>query len=172
MLALVSCIQISHQQNWNPNPVNKWDQQQIRAQNQLENATHKLEPSKKQFFPIGPIIPVQPIVAAPIVAPVVAPQVVPNKVVAPFAIQQPVLSYTGEVIVENTIGGISFDCRFRPTGHWRDNQFCDVFHACVHGYQRKTYSCPIVGERTYFDEVTQRCEFVHLNPQVCASFSV
>ena len=74
----------------------------------------------------------------------------------PFQIQQPILSYTGEVIVENTVGGIVFDCVGKPTGHWRDTQFCDVYHACVHGYHRKTYTCPIVGERTYFDEATQR----------------
>ncbi len=93
----------------------------------------------------------------------------PERVVAPFPIQTPVLSWTGEVIIENTIGGIPFDCRFRPTGHWRDSYFCDIFHACVHGQQRKTYACPIVGERTYFDEITQRCEFVHLNPAICAA---
>ena len=96
------------------------------------------------------------------------PKPVPERVVAPFTIQKPVLSYTGEVIIENTIGGIPFDCRFKPTGHWRDGYFCDIFHACVHGYQRKTYACPIVGERTYFDELTQRCEFVSLNPAICA----
>ena len=50
----------------------------------------------------------------------------PSKQVAPFPIQQPVLSYTGEVIIENTLGGVSFDCRFKPTGHWRDDKFCDV----------------------------------------------
>ncbi len=85
----------------------------------------------------------------------------------PFPIQQPVLSYTGEIIIENTVGGIAFDCRGLPTGHWRDPQFCDVFHACVHGYHRKTYTCPIVGLRTYFDEITQKCEFVHMNPAGC-----
>jgi hypothetical protein len=86
----------------------------------------------------------------------------------PFPIQKPVLSYTGEVIIENTVGGIQFDCRGLPTGHWRDPSFCDVFHACVHGYHRKTYTCPIVGLRTYFDEVTQKCEFVHINPTGCS----
>ncbi len=86
----------------------------------------------------------------------------------PFPIQQPVLSYTGEIIIENTVGGISFDCRGLPTGHWRDPHFCDVFHACVYGYHRKTYTCPIVGLRTYFDEKTQKCEFVHMNPAGCS----
>jgi hypothetical protein len=98
-----------------------------------------------------------------ILAPVPAP-VVP---VGPYPVQQPIVSAQGDVIVENTIGGIPFDCRGRPTGHWRDTRFCDIFHACVHGYQRKTYACPIVGERTYFDEITKRCEFISKNPLGC-----
>ena len=65
--------------------------------------------------------------------------------------------------------GIPFDCVHLPTGHWRDPNFCDVFHACVHGYHRKTYACPIVGERTYFDEVTQQCQFVRFNPHACVA---
>ncbi len=92
--------------------------------------------------------------------------------VAQSKLQEPVVAATGQIILENTIGGIPFDCRMRPTGHFRDANFCDVFHACIHGFHRKTYSCPIVGERTYFDEITQRCEFVHLNPNACATFSV
>ena len=107
------------------------------------------------------------IVVAP--GPVVSSAIQPVPVGA-FPIQQPVVSTQGEIIIENTIGGIPFDCRGRPTGHWRDTRFCDIFHACVHGYQRKTYACPIVGERTYFDEVTKRCEFVSRNPLVCSVF--
>ncbi len=105
------------------------------------------------------------------VSPVVVEQAHPVQVVqnvAPYAIQQPVISATGELIIENTLGGVDFDCRFLPSGHWRDNNFCDVYHACVHGYHRKTYTCPIVGERTYFDELTQRCEFVNRNPNGCS----
>jgi hypothetical protein len=108
--------------------------------------------------------------------PSLQPVVVPNvfaapsvQEVKPFLIQQPVVSWTGEVVLENTIGGIAFDCAAKPTGHWRDATFCDIYHACVWGQQRKTYLCPIVGERTYFDEQTQRCEFVHLNPTVCTN---
>lgn len=82
--------------------------------------------------------------------------------VAPFAIQKPIVSHTGQVIIENTLGGIDFDCRFRPSGHYRDSNFCDVYHACVYGYHRKTYTCPIVGDRTYFDEFTQRYYFNRL----------
>ncbi len=87
--------------------------------------------------------------------PVNQPVVVSESIV-PFTIQQPVLSHTGEIIIENTLGGVDFDCSYLPSGHFRDNQFCDVYHACVHGFRRKTYTCPIVGKRTYFDEITQR----------------
>ncbi len=110
----------------------------------------------------------QPHPAQVVIAPVPAP-VVPVVPVGPYPVQQPIVSAQGDVIVENTIGGIPFDCRGRPTGHWRDTRFCDIFHACVHGYQRKTYACPIVGERTYFDEITKRCEFVSKNPIGCAT---
>jgi hypothetical protein len=108
----------------------------------------------------------QPHPAQVVIAPVPAP-VVPVVPVGPYPVQQPIVSAQGDVIVENTIGGIPFDCRGRPTGHWRDTRFCDIFHACVHGYQRKTYACPIVGERTYFDEITKRCEFISKNPLGC-----
>lgn len=57
---------------------------------------------------------------------------------------------------EETIVGVSFDCRSKPNGHWRDTRYCDVFHACIGGEQRKTYSCAQIGERVYFDEVTKR----------------
>ena len=86
--------------------------------------------------------------------PPVPPQILPGN--GPFAIQQPGISNTGEAIIENLVGGIPFDCRGRPTGHFRDTRFCDIFHACVFGSQRKTYACPIVGERTYYDEITRR----------------
>jgi hypothetical protein len=41
-------------------------------------------------------------------------------------------------------------------GHWKDTRFCDVFHACISGEQKKTYSCAQLGERIYFDETTRR----------------
>ena len=119
-------------------------------------------------------VPPQPspvVVAAPAPLPVAVPGPLPVAVPVPvgaYPIQQPVVSSQGDIIIENTIGGIPFDCRGRPTGHWRDTRFCDIFHACVHGYHRKTYACPIVGERTYFDEITKRCEFVSRNPAGCA----
>lgn len=87
--------------------------------------------------------------------PVPAPAPVPA-LHAGFPIQQPTITNTGETIIENLVGGIPFDCRGRPSGHWRDGRFCDIFHACVFGMQRKTYACPFVGERTYFDEITRR----------------
>jgi hypothetical protein len=57
---------------------------------------------------------------------------------------------------EELVTGIPFDCRNKANGHWRDGKFCDVFHACISGEQRKTYSCAQVGDRNYFDEVTKR----------------
>ncbi len=57
---------------------------------------------------------------------------------------------------EELVSGIPFDCRNKANGHWRDGKFCDVFHACISGEQRKTYSCPQTGDRTYFDEITKR----------------
>jgi hypothetical protein len=62
----------------------------------------------------------------------------------------------GEIVIENLVGGVLFECSNLPTGHYRDGRYCDIFHACVYGQQRKTYACPIVGERTYFDELTNR----------------
>lgn len=86
----------------------------------------------------------------------------------PYPIKQETFTNTGEKIIENLIGGIPFDCTTRPTGHWRDENYCDIFHACVYGQRRKTYVCPIVGERTYFDEVTKKCEFMNQNPTACS----
>ncbi|CAF0949466.1 unnamed protein product [Brachionus calyciflorus] len=87
----------------------------------------------------------------------------------PYLIQQQTITSSGEVIIENLIGGIIFDCSAHPTGHWRDSKFCDVFHACVYGQQKKTYSCPFVGENTFFDEINHKCEFVRSNPSGCMS---
>lgn len=87
----------------------------------------------------------------------------------PYWIQQKTVTNTGEIIIEKLVGGIKFDCSSRPTGHWRDSIYCDIFHACVFGHQRKTYSCPFVGEYTYFDEFTHRCEFLRANPSGCST---
>ena len=59
-------------------------------------------------------------------------------------------------IREETIMGVTFDCRGKANGHWRDTRYCDVFHACIGGEQRKTYSCAQLGERVFFDENTKR----------------
>ncbi|RNA07284.1 hypothetical protein BpHYR1_033790 [Brachionus plicatilis] len=87
----------------------------------------------------------------------------------PYRIQQHTITNTGESIIENLVGGIDFDCSTRPTGHWRDSNYCDIFHACVFGHQKKTYSCPYVGEYTYFDDLTHKCEFLRANPSACRS---
>lgn len=85
----------------------------------------------------------------------------------PYPIQQKTMTSSGEVIIENLIGGLRFNCANKPTGHYRDSFFCDVFHACVHGQQKKTYSCPFVGEFVYFDDRSRRCEFVRNFPFGC-----
>ncbi|CAF1025316.1 unnamed protein product [Brachionus calyciflorus] len=85
----------------------------------------------------------------------------------PFPIQQQTQTSSGEIITENLIGGLPFNCLNKPTGHFRDSFFCDVFHACVYGQQRKTYSCPFVGELVYFDDRTRKCEFIRNNPYGC-----
>ena len=70
---------------------------------------------------------------------------------------------------EELVSGIPFDCRGKSNGHWRDVRYCDVFHACIGGEQKKTYSCAQLGERIYFDETTRRCEFIKNNPGGCAN---
>ena len=152
--------------------------QQINPVNHIEQNMAERKPSESKSYIYANGYPVLynnvlPLPVAPPPPPAVAiavpvPPPVPVVPVGAFPIQQPVISSQGDVIIENTIGGIPFDCRGRPTGHWRDTRFCDIFHACVHGYQRKTYACPIVGERTYFDEITKKCEFVSRNPAGCA----
>ncbi len=62
----------------------------------------------------------------------------------------------GITLPENLINGISFDCSGKPTGPNKDPKYCDIFHACVYGQQQKTYACPQIGDRFFFDEVTQR----------------
>lgn len=158
----------SKQSSFVPNSQPQQQQPQINY-----NSNHPVQNNSPQF--VHPSYQSQAVIAKPMIAPKPHPQqlisqysyhpqpilaaqpvVVAKQPIAPFPIQKPVVSHTGQIIIENTLGGISFDCRFLPTGHWRDTNFCDVYHACVHGYQRKTYTCPIVGERTYFDEFTQR----------------
>lgn len=85
----------------------------------------------------------------------------------PYPIQQKTMTPSGQIIIENLIGGLRFNCANKPTGHYRDSFFCDVFHACVHGQQRKTYACPFVGEFVYFDDRSRRCEFVRNFPFGC-----
>jgi len=74
-------------------------------------------------------------------------------------------------VQEQTISGISFDCTGKPTGPNKDTQYCDIYHACVFGKQQKTYGCAQNGERFYYDEKTQKCEFASKNPSGCSSGS-
>lgn len=99
--------------------------------------------------------------------PTISLQASEHKSIQPYPIQLPTITSTGEIIIENLIGGISFDCSDKKTGHYQDTNYCDIFHACVHREQRKTYSCPFVGGKLYFDELTRKCEFVQSNPLGC-----
>ena len=67
---------------------------------------------------------------------------------------------SGISLPENLIAGIFFDCTGKPTGPNKDPKYCDVFHACVYGQQQKTYACPQIGDRFYFDEASQRFIFI------------
>ena len=74
--------------------------------------------------------------------------------------QQPMFTQSqnqgGITLPENLITGISFDCTGKPTGPNGDPKYCDIFHACVYGQQQKTYACPQIGDRFFFDKATQR----------------
>jgi len=65
------------------------------------------------------------------------------------------------------IYGVSFTCTGKPTGFYRDTNYCDIFHVCLANIQMKTYPCPQVGERFYFDQVSKRCEFSSRNASGC-----
>ena len=54
------------------------------------------------------------------------------------------------------LSGIEFNCRHMPSGHWRNDKYCDLYHACVNGERRKSYSCAQLGEPIYFDDITKR----------------
>ncbi|RNA02880.1 Chitinase 3 [Brachionus plicatilis] len=144
----------NYQQNQNSKP----SKNLFLNQAPIQPVFHQPQPVPVQFqpapFPV-PTFPHPPVQALP--------------VLRPFQIQQPTIATSGQVIIENLLGGVPFNCLGKPSGHYRDNNFCDVFHACVHGYQRKTYTCPFVGEAQYFDQATQKCEFVRNNPTGCAS---
>lgn len=57
---------------------------------------------------------------------------------------------------QQVVTDVQFECRGRRDGFWRDLRYCDVFHACVAGEQKRSYGCPQPGERFYFNEATQR----------------
>lgn len=57
---------------------------------------------------------------------------------------------------QKLILNVPFDCKGRIDGHWRDSRYCDVFHACLAGEQKRSYGCNQVGERFYFDDASQK----------------
>ena len=56
---------------------------------------------------------------------------------------------------QKEIVNVPFDCKGRYDGHWRDARYCDVFHACLAGEQKRSYACFQVAERFYFDDAAQ-----------------
>ncbi len=57
---------------------------------------------------------------------------------------------------QKEVVNVPFDCKGRIDGHWRDVRYCDVFHACIAGEQKRSYACFQVGERFYFDDASQK----------------
>ncbi|CAF0917707.1 unnamed protein product [Adineta steineri] len=83
-----------------------------------------------------------------------------------------VIAITTFILISSTLNqqlltNLPFECRGRLDGFWRDLRYCDVFHSCVGGIQKLSYGCPQVGERFYFDDTTQRCEFASQNAAGC-----
>ncbi|UJR18059.1 hypothetical protein I4U23_004959 [Adineta vaga] len=75
--------------------------------------------------------------------------------------------FISPTINQSVLTNVPFECRGRLDGFWRDLRYCDVFHACVAGEQKRSYGCPQVGERFYFDDKTQRCEFASKDASGC-----
>jgi hypothetical protein len=63
--------------------------------------------------------------------------------------------FISPTLQQQILTNIPFECGGRPDGFWRDLRYCDVFHACVGGEQKRSYGCPQVGERFYFDDTKQ-----------------
>ena len=57
---------------------------------------------------------------------------------------------------QKVVVNVPFDCKGRIDGHWRDVRYCDVFHACIAGEQKRSYGCNQIGERFYFDDASQK----------------
>ncbi len=57
---------------------------------------------------------------------------------------------------QKVIVNVPFDCKGRIDGHWRDTRYCDVFHACISGEQKRSYGCNQIGEKFYFDDSSQK----------------
>ncbi|CAF1471049.1 unnamed protein product [Adineta steineri] len=70
---------------------------------------------------------------------------------------------------QKIVVNVPFDCKGRIDGHWRDTRYCDIFHACLAGEQKRSYGCNQIGERFYFDDATQKCEFASRNSNGCQS---
>ena len=57
---------------------------------------------------------------------------------------------------QKEVMNVPFDCKGRIDGHWRDTQYCDIFHACLAGEQKRSYGCNQISERFYFDDASQK----------------
>ena len=98
VLLLAICVQLSYQENWlklklqatTTETTNQKanDIKQLKPM-ETEDTTKKLNVSSRQFIPNRPVVSVVQNVSP----------------VKPFLIQKPVVSWTGEVVIENSIGG-------------------------------------------------------------------
>ncbi|CAF4763326.1 unnamed protein product [Rotaria socialis] len=70
---------------------------------------------------------------------------------------------------QKVVVDVPFDCKGRIDGHWRDVRYCDIFHACIAGEQKRSYGCNQIGEKFYFDDASQKCEFTSRTPSGCQS---
>jgi len=57
---------------------------------------------------------------------------------------------------QKIVVNVQYDCKGRIDGHWRDTRYCDIFHACISGEQKRSYGCNQIGERFYFDDASQK----------------
>ena len=60
------------------------------------------------------------------------------------------------MVNQKIVVNVPFDCKGRIDGHWRDTRYCDVFHACIAGEQKRSYGCNQIGEHFYFDDASQK----------------
>ncbi|CAF4427446.1 unnamed protein product [Rotaria socialis] len=78
-----------------------------------------------------------------------------------------VFIFASPTLNQHVLTNIPFECKGRLDGFWRDLRYCDVFHACIAGEHKRSYGCPQFGEKFYFDEKAQICDFAFNKTGVC-----